>query len=384
MQIVFFLRMIFIFTLLFPTIILLAYGLLILYYSKKEKYPKDNELDGYQDISILIPTHNEERIIEKRIKNIYDTKYPFEKIKVIFIDDSSDSTADIIQTYVDKHSNFQLIRFKQRMGYSVAIQAGIEASDTDIIILNEAGSFPRSDSMIKLVANFENSEIGAVTAKSELLNTDEKIGKRESLYLRIINFIRKSESNMDSTFYIKGEATAYRRKLVSDIVAVPNTGSIDTSMAFWVRKKGYKTIYDPEVIFDEYAPTEGSGYIKQKTIRAANLMRNLIIFKNMILNPEYGKFGLFTLTFNTLILFIFPFIPIVFFTSFFTGIILDTTFFLRFLYPMIGVLLIILLFSKNIVLLIIDLEISLLKSIYQIFVSRVGHDKIERVESTRR
>ena len=384
MQIISLVRMIFIFTVLFPTIILLAYGLLLLYYSKKEKYSKDNELEKYQEISILIPTHNEEKIIEKRIKNIYDTEYPFEKIQVIFIDDSSDSTADIIQQYVDKHSNFQLIRFNQRMGYSVAIQAGIEASDTDIIILNEAGSFPRSDSLIKLAANFENPEIGAVTAKSVLYNTDEKIGEIESIYLRIINFIRKSESNMDSTIYIKGEATGYRRKLVSDIVAVPNTGSIDTSMAFWVRKKGYKTVYDPNVVFDEYAPTDDSGYIKQKTIRAANIMRNLMIFKNMILNPKYGKFGLFTLTFHTLALFIFPFIPLLFLLSLATGILIDTTFFLRFLYLIIGALLIIFLFSKNLILLFIELEISLLKSIYQIFVSRVGHDKIERVESTRR
>ncbi|MHA2236941.1 MAG: glycosyltransferase [Candidatus Hodarchaeales archaeon] len=384
MQIISIVRMLVSFTVLFPSIILVAYSLLLIYYSKKEKYQKDNKLDKFQEISILIPTHNEETIIEKRIENIFDSKYPFEKMNVIFIDDSSDSTADIIQKYVDKHSNFHLIRFNQRMGYSVAIQAGIEASDTDIIILNEAGSFPRPDSLIELTANFENPEIGAVTAKSVLYNTDEKIGEIESVYLRIINFIRKSESNMDSTIYIKGEATGYRRELVSDIVAVPNTGSIDTSMAFWVRKKGYKTVFDPKVVFDEYAPTDDSGYIKQKTIRAANIMRNLMIFKNMILNPKYGKFGVFTLTFHTLALFIFPFFPILFLLSFTTGILIDTTFFLRLLSPIIGALLIILLFSKNLILLIIELEISLVKSIYQIFVSRVGHDKIERVESTRR
>ena len=216
------------------------------------------------------------------------------------------------------------------------------------------------------------------------MNKDEKIGQIESLYLNIVNFIRKAESNMDSTFYIKGEATAYRRNLVSDIVAVPNTGSIDTSMAFWVRKKGYKVIFDPGVIFEEYAPADDSGYIKQKTIRAANWMRNLMIFKDMILNPKYGKFGLFTLPFNTLVLFIFPLLPLIAFLTFVIGIVFDSAFFLSILYPLIGILILLFIISKNLIPLLVELEISLLKGIYQIFVSRVGHDKIERVESTRR
>jgi len=384
MQIYSILRTVFIFSLSLPIITILSYGILLLYYSKEEKKKHNEEITTFPNISVLIPTHNEERIIEKRIKSIYDTNYPLEKIDVIFIDDSSDSTADIIQKYVNEHENFQLIRFNERKGYSIAIQTGIAASKTDIIVLNEAGSFPRPDALSKLVANFENHEIGAVTAKSEILNTDEKVGQIESLYLKIANFIRKSESNMDSTFYIKGEATAYRRNLVTDIKAVENVGSIDTSMAFWIRKKGYKVVYDPEVIFDEYAPTEDSGYIKQKTIRAANWMRNLLVFKEMILNIKYGKFGIFTLPFNVLVLFIFPILPFIALTSYIIGLIVDSSFFFNFIYPLVGILLILLIFSKNLVILLFEIEISLLKAIYQIFFSQVGHDKIERVESTRR
>jgi len=338
----------------------------------------------YPQISILIPTHNEERIIEKRIENIYNSEYPLDKIKIIFIDDSSDSTTELLQKHVDIQPNFELIRFDERMGYSIAIQAGIKASNTDIIVLNEAGSFPRPDALFNLISNFENQDIGAVTARSEILNTDEKIGQIELLYLKIVNFIRKAESNMDSTFYIKGESTAYRRELVEDITAVENTGSIDTSMAFWVRKKGYKVIYDQNVIFDEYAPNDDSGYIKQKTVRAANWMRNLIIFKDMILNSKYGKFGMFTLPFNTLVLFIFPLLPFVALLSMVIGLIYDTAYFLFYLYSAIGIIIILSLLSRKLIILLIQLEISLLKAIYQIFVSRVGHDKIERVESTRR
>ena len=268
-----------------------------------------------QDITIIIPTHNEEKIIQKRIENIFQTQYPLEKMKVIFVDDSTDSTPYVIQKYVEKNNNFSLIKFDERMGYSFSVHAGIQASDTEIIVLYEAGSFPRSDALTRLVNRFEDPEIGAVTGKSELIDTNERIAGIESLYLRVINFIREAESHMDSTFYIKGEATAYRRELVSDLEAIPKAGSIDTSMAFLVRKKGYKCVYDPGVVFHEYAPSDSTGYIKQKTIRAANLQRNILIFKDMLFNRKYGKFGLLTLPFHFLALFIYHLLS---FTAFFS------------------------------------------------------------------
>ena len=378
------LRIVFLLSVIIPVFTVLIYGLVLFYYYRTNKIEHKENIKNYPDLTILIPTHNEEKIIDRRIKNLLETKYPQNKVKVIFIDDSTDETPNIIKKHIAANTNFKLIRFDQRMGYSPSILKGIRATDTAIVVLNEAGSFPRSDALLRQISRFDNPKIGAVTGKSQIINEREKVGGIESLYLKIVNFIRESESNMDSTFYIKGEATAYRKELVSDIKAVPQTGSIDTSMALLVRRKGYRSVFDPEVIFDEYAPLDDKGYIKQKTIRAANLMRNILIFKDMLFNSKYSKFGLLTLPFNFINLFITPILIVTALVSTIIGEIIDPGFFMPILFILAVGLLILFLVSKNFFFLIIELEISLLKALSQIFISKKGHDKIERVESTRR
>lgn len=366
----------------------MVYSIILLYYYLTKRfeytYYDRKNIDMLPDITILLPTHNEEKVISQRIKNILDLHYPNKKIKVIFIDDSTDSTPEIIKRYVKMHDHIHLIRFNERMGYSPSILAGVRASNTKIIIFFEAGSFPQPDVLVNMISHFKNREIGAVSGGSEILNKDERVGKNESLYLKILNFIRESESHMDSTFYIKAEAMAIRRDQISDIEAYPDTGDIGTSMAYLIRKKGYKCIYDPKVVFHEYAPLNSSGWIKQKTIRSANMMRILLIYKDMIFNPRYGKFGCLTLPFHFFVLFILPFFPPMAIASILIGIYVDTMFFLRITIAISIAVLLAILLSKNIFILLIEINFSLLKALYQIFFSKKSHDAIDRVESTRR
>lgn len=342
------------------------------------------DIKEYPNITILIPSYNEELVIEKRIQNILNYDYPSEKIRVIFIDDSNDSTPEIIKKYVESNTNLELLRLNQRSGYSKAVFEGLKKVETDIVVLNEAGSFPLPQTIKNQIVKFQNPQIGAVTGHSEILNTEENMGKIESLYLKLLNYLRKAESNMDTTIFIKGEATAYRTNLVKEIEAIKDTGSIDTSMAFLVRKKGFKTIYGPDVVFEEYAPSDEKGFRKQKMTRAANIMRNLLIFKEMMLNPKYGKFGLISMPFYMSVFFIVPIlIPISIVTMIF-GVFTNIPFY-RYLFGLSAVILtLLIILQSNLVKLLLELEISILKAIYQILVVKKGHDKIERVESTRR
>jgi cellulose synthase/poly-beta-1,6-N-acetylglucosamine synthase-like glycosyltransferase len=378
-------NIIFFLTLIIPILTVTIYGAIILYYgAQAKKNKKVNDEIEYPDITILIPSYNEEKVMEKRIQNILDYDYPKNKMKVIFIDDSADSTPLIIQKYVDDNPNLELLRLGQRSGYSKAVFSGLSKVETDLVVLNEAGSFPLPGTLKNQIIKFENPEIGAVTGHSVILNTDEKTGKIESLYLDIINFVRSAESEMDTTIFIKGEATAYRTQLVKDIEAVRDTGSIDTSMAFMVRKKGYKTVYGSDVIFEEYAPSDDLGFRKQKMIRAANIMRNLLIYKEMLLNPKYGKFGMISMPFYMIIFYIIPVLLPISILTLLMGVAVNWSLYKYILGTGLALGLILLLVSRNLLKLLMELEISILKAIYQIFVSKKGHDKIERVESTRR
>ena len=333
-------------------------------------------------VSIIVPTHNEESIISKKIESLLNLSYPQEKLEIIFVDDSNDSTPNMIGDYSGKFPNIRLIRFPERIGYSPSMVAGCKEATGEILVLNDAGSFLDVQAILNLVAHFQNPEIGLVTGRDVILNVDEEVGKSENLYQKFYNFLRTAETNMDSTFYVKGEATAVRKELVRELESCSET--FDTTVGLFVRQKGYRAIYDQNVKFYEYAPSTHSARIKQKTIRAANLVKVLWRFKHMMFKSKHGKFGYITLPMNFGMLVVAPMLTLVglmilialtFFDLSFAALIWGSlSFFLLFF----------LVFSRHFVLTFFEFEYSLLKALYQVFLAKRTHDKIEKVVSTRR
>jgi cellulose synthase/poly-beta-1,6-N-acetylglucosamine synthase-like glycosyltransferase len=369
-----------------PVFIFGSYGLIILYYGKKHK-PQESDKYWTQNtslpfVSVVTPTHNEENIIKKKLDNLLATNYPIQKVELIFVDDSSDLTPNIIEEYSLKYPNIHLIRLKERMGYSPSMFAGVRVSRGELIVLSDAGSFHDADTISNLVRHFSDPIIGAVTGKDMILNNDEGVGKSEAFYLKIYDLVRVAETNMDSTFYVKGEASAVRKNLIIDLEGVSAT--FDTATAFAIRKKGYKTIFDSDAKFYEYAPKMRREHVRQKTIRAANWMKILFRFRSMALNRKYGKFGMLTLPANFGMLMVAP-------VAIFLGICSLAA--LSFVDPLfsfyvwgtIGIVgLLSLLISRQFLLTFLNFEFCILKAMYQIAFTKKKHDQIDTVLSTRR
>ncbi len=374
-----------------PLLIFGLYGVILLYYGKRGKIERQDKSELGEDkkyeplVSIVVPTHNEESIISRRIENLLTLRYPQEKLEIIFVDDSNDSTPNIIEDYSKRFPCFHLMRFRKRMGYSPCLIAGCEAAQGEIIVFAEAGSFLDTQAIPYLVYNFNNPNIGVVSGKDVILNVDEEVGKSEDLYQKIYNFVRKAESNMDSTIYMKGKAAAVRKDLIKDLKDLEGCpGTADTAIALFVRKKGYKFIYDPRVQFYEYAPSTRRGRIRQKVIRGANLIKVLWEFRGMFFKRKYGKFGMITLPFSFAMLTLAPISLLagVFFLILLT--LINPTFSFMMWIVIGSFFLLTLLYSKQIVFTFLEFEYSLLKALYEIFFVKKTHDQIDKVASTRR
>ena len=77
----------------------------------------DKEYEPF--ISIIIPAHNEESVIEKKLKNIISLKYPKNKLEIIIAsDNSSDNTNMIVKNFIraNKEENIILYEVNERKG----------------------------------------------------------------------------------------------------------------------------------------------------------------------------------------------------------------------------------------------------------------------------
>ncbi len=147
-----------------PLLIFGLYGGITIYYGKLKKNEREgtnkrNENNKFEPaVSVVVATHNEEKIVSKKIENLLSSNYPREKLEIIFVDDSDDSTPNIIEKYSQGSPNIRLIRFNERVGYSPAMIAGCKAAEGKIIILNDAGSFIDAEAIPSLVVQFQDPE----------------------------------------------------------------------------------------------------------------------------------------------------------------------------------------------------------------------------------
>jgi cellulose synthase/poly-beta-1,6-N-acetylglucosamine synthase-like glycosyltransferase len=270
-------------------------------------------------VSIVIPTYNEEKIIQQKLENTLSSTYPLEKMEVIVVDCSTDKTPDIVRNLQFLYSNIKLIREQTRCGIAEALNKAFSLAGGEIVIKTDCDSLLAKDAISQLVANFANPKVGAATGKHVVLNKE----KTEENYRFMQSRIQMAETILDSTIIFHGPLSAFRRSLITEI----NSSSLadDSELALQVRKQGYKAIYDPQAIFYEGSPETFIGRRRQKDRRAQGLLDLLIRNKGCLFNPKYGVFGYWIFPMNFLTMIVAPIIFWITLITLFTWIILSNS-----------------------------------------------------------
>lgn len=283
----------------FSTIFLvyLSYLIILSHFAKRNRSKKKELELSYPSISLIVPVYNEEKIIAKKIQNVEELMYPNDKVEIIFVDGhSTDKTPQIIMDHAkNAQKSVRLIEQNERNGYTGAVVEGILNSSGKIIVATDAASYHYSDALQCLVKNFIDPEIGAVTGKEIVIGKGKDLGPQlERSYRFFYDFMRTAETEMDSTPDTKGEILAVRKEVCKGLLPIlsrsPNA-SFDSCVPYQGKLMGYRTVYDEDAKYYEYAPASFTDRLTQQIRRATVLIGAMFLFKNMILNKKFGKFG---------------------------------------------------------------------------------------------
>lgn len=276
----------------------LCYFVVLVYFRKRHRQSR-KIAEGYTPyVSIIVPVHNEESVINQKIQNIEELEYPNDRIEVFFVDGrSTDRTPQLIVDQAGKcRKSIKLIPQEKRDGYTNAIIRGIIESKGEIIFAMDAASYHYPDTLRHLVKHFTESEVGAVTGTEVVLGNSKQIGTQlEKSYRYLYDFMRKAETEMDSTPDTKGEILAVRREICESLIprlGLSANASFDSCVPYQAKWMGYKTIYDESARYYEHAPASFNDRMKVQIRRATVLVAPLFMFKNMILNKKFGLFGM--------------------------------------------------------------------------------------------
>jgi cellulose synthase/poly-beta-1,6-N-acetylglucosamine synthase-like glycosyltransferase len=301
LSIIFVLSVILIWFMIFYQLILTMAGFFHYTHSRKEKKKIDSLTFDFPKVTILIPAHNEEKVIAYTIEAMLNLDYPKDKLDILVINDgSSDRTAEIVEEYTKRDTRLRLYNVPKGeggKGKSRALNLGLKQTNSQYIAVYDADNTPDPSAMKYLMAQMIQDEtLGAVLGKFRTVN------KNRNLLTRFINIetlgfqsmLQSGRWKMFKISTLPGTNLVIRRSLLDKLNGWDEDAiTEDSELSIRIYKEGYRIKFVPYSVTYEQEPESWKVWIKQRTrwVQGNNyvgkkFLKEIPSFKNKFLAIE--------------------------------------------------------------------------------------------------
>lgn len=239
----------------------LGYPLILWLLAKLRPVNIDRDEDFLPTVTLLITAYNEEREIETKLLNSLALNYPANCLRIVVASDGSDDeTNSIVQKYGNR---VELLSFPHNRGKIAAINETMESNGSEIVVFSDANAMYEAHALRKLVRNFSDPRVGAVSGRVILLNEAVSYKESEKRYYSIEHFIQAKEGATGAMVGADGAMYAIR----SELFFPPSSDTIldDFVIAMRIAMSGYLVIYEGEALGYEYNRFEMGEEFCRKT-----------------------------------------------------------------------------------------------------------------------
>ena len=237
-------------------------------------------------VTIIVTAHNEQARIETKLANTLAIDYPRDRLQIIVASDAStDGTDAVIERY--QPQGVTLVRAAERKGKEHAQSLANQAATGNIIVFTDAGTEIPVDGLHRLVRNFADPMVGAVSSEDRFVSRDGLLAG-EGAYVKYEMWLRRLESERAGLVGLSGSFFAARREVCE---MWDTQAPSDFNTAISCARKGLVAVTDPDVI-GYYTDIKDEAKEYRRKLRTvlrgiAGLARH-----TEVLNPF--KYGLFS------------------------------------------------------------------------------------------
>ena len=329
------------------------------------RYIKRTRYSAYRDfgfsaetlpVSILMPAHNEEKVIIHTVKSALSINYPCFDV-IVINDGSTDKTLEnlidvfrlrkvdnvyrkILNTkpvhgfYYNADIPNLLVIDKERGGKADALNCGICTSRSPYVCTSDADSILEEDALIRIITPVLESNVPIVACGGviRVLNGARLVdGKVKAIelpksnlalfqiveYLRAFLFGRIGWDSMNSLLILSGAFSLFNKAAVIDVGGF-KVGNITEDMEIIInlhkyyhrQKKPYRIKFIPDPICWTEVPEELGMLGRQRRRWHLGLMQSILMHKSMMFNPRYGAKGLFLFPYYLIFELLGPFVEV--------------------------------------------------------------------------
>ncbi|HMW38945.1 MAG: glycosyltransferase [Saprospiraceae bacterium] len=262
----------------------------LLYFFKLKKSVEQPGSNSLPNLCCIIPAYNEEKVIASKIQSVLDCDYPGEKLQILVgSDQSSDSTAEIVDQFVQRDSRIQFFNFQTRRGKPqvlndlVQIALRTRPQDSDLVIVfTDANVMLEYHTLQRLAATFNNPRIGLCDSRMISVDTlEDNISGSEEHYLQLESQLKYWEGFLWGCMMGPfGGCYAVRANLVP--ILPENILVDDFYVSMKVIEQGYQTRSAPDAMAFEKLPGQLTEEFRRKERISAGNMQNLFYFVHLL------------------------------------------------------------------------------------------------------
>lgn len=266
------------------------YPLILKLFAARIKPPQPRQPSAPQPlVSVLMAVYNEEKVIDQKIRSVFNTTYPTSQLEMIIgSDGSTDATDAIIQKLINEGYHIQFKQFGGRNGKTQIMNVLAPLASGTIFIPTDANILFEPSTITNLVRHFTDDKVGLVAAN--IINTGlrkDGISYQEQSYIQRENLIKFYEGQLWGTMMgAFGACYAIRADLFPSIPR--NFFMEDFYITLFVIEKGRKSIADPDAKAYEDVSNAIQEEFKRKIRISAGNFQNLAVFWPLILKPFSG------------------------------------------------------------------------------------------------
>ena len=228
------------------------------------------ELKRHPFITIMVPAHNEEVIIESTINYLlHDLNY--DHYEVLVMDDgSTDETPAILARLQKANSCLRVVRIDDNQGKAHAFNVGMFFARGEYILSNDADTIPEPDALIKYMRYFASPRgvnYAAVTANMDVYNRTTLLGKSQTVeFSSIVGIIKRSQTAINNTMYAySGANTMYRKRFLINAGGFrQDRATEDISIAWDHTFMNVVPRFAPDIVFHMNVPETVRDLFRQR------------------------------------------------------------------------------------------------------------------------
>jgi cellulose synthase/poly-beta-1,6-N-acetylglucosamine synthase-like glycosyltransferase len=222
------------------------------------------EYKFYPRVTIIVPAHNEEEVIETTVRTLREADYP--NLEIIVVNDgSTDNTAGVVQPF-SRAGWVRLINRETLGGKSGAINTGVAAAHGDIILVIDADVALERDALRRLILHFMVKDVYAASGNVKVGNRVNILTKLQALeYIKDLNIRRRALDLLHSVLVIPGACGAYRKDAFSKVGSMDRDTVVeDMDITIKLLKSGQDIRYEPHALAFTEAPQTVKAWFRQR------------------------------------------------------------------------------------------------------------------------